>query len=195
MVASGLVLGLHRYSRAADTATRGRTGENGGSIPTGYAYGQHYTSGYGDAAAFCKWIDAQCRVGQPSVTQALDDILRAGTYAEPQTWIGLTGLDLDALWNGYSGGQAPAPATQGITVHEQADFGGRAVKLAPGSYLLIDLRARGIPNDWISSVTVPPGYTLKAYTDDGFGGTETIYTSSSSFVGSMNDLFSSIIVQ
>jgi len=102
---------------------------NGWSIPSGYAYGQHYSNGYGDAAAFFKWIDAERRAGQSSVTQALDDVLRAGTYAEPQTWIALTGLDLDALWAGYSGGQAPAPATQGITVYEHADFGGRAVKL------------------------------------------------------------------
>lgn len=168
---------------------------NGWSIPTAYAYGQHYTYGYGDAAAFFKWIDAHYRVGQPSVTQALDDILRAGTYVEPQTWVSLTGLDLESLWLGYSGGLAPTPATSGITVHEHADFGGRAVRLDVGSYQLIDLKARGVPNDWISSVTVPAGYTLKAYSDDFFGGTETVYTSSSSFVGSLNDSFSSIIVQ
>lgn len=168
---------------------------NGWSIPSAYAYGLHYTNGYGDAASFFKWIDAHKRVGQPSVTQALDDVLRAGAYAEPQTWVALTGQDLDALWVGYSGGQAPPPATQGITVYEHSDFGGRAVKLDVGSYHLIDLKARGIPNDWISSVAVPAGFTLKAYADDGFGGTETIYSASSSFVGDLNDTFSSLIVQ
>jgi hypothetical protein len=168
---------------------------NGWSIPSAYAYGQHYTFGYGDAAAFFKWIDAHHRVGQAPVAEALDDILRAGTYVEPQTWVSLTGLDLEALWVGYSGGQAPAPATQGITVYEHADFGGRAVQLDIGRYELIDLRARGIPNDWISSVAVPAGYTVEAYTDDGFSGTQAVYTSSSSFVGSFNDLFTSIIVR
>jgi hypothetical protein len=168
---------------------------NGWSIPTAYAYGQHYTNGYGDAAAFFKWVDAQHRSGQSPVAEALDDILRAGTYAEPATWVSLTGSTLDSLWVGYSGGQAPAPATQGITVHEHSDFGGRGVKLDVGSYRLIDLQARGIPNDWISSVTVPAGYTLKAYAADHFGGLETVYTSSSSFVGSLNDTFSSIVVQ
>jgi len=168
---------------------------NGWSIPSAYAYGQHYSTGYGDAAAFFKWIDAQYRSGQAPVTQALDDILRAGTYAEPQTWLSLTGSDLDALWVAYSGGLAPAPATQGITVYEHADFGGRAVRLDVGQYQLIDLKARGIQNDWISSVAVPAGYTLEAYTDDGFSGTQAVYTSSSSFVGSFNDLFTSIIVR
>jgi hypothetical protein len=169
--------------------------ENGWSIPTSYVYGQHYANGYGDAAAFFKWTDAQFRAGQSSVTQALDDILRAGTYSDSQTWIGLTGLSLEPLWNAYSGGQAPVPATQGITVYEHADFGGRAIKLDVGNYRVIDLNARGIPNDWISSLEVPAGFTVKAYTDDAFGGTETVYTASSSFVGSMNDLFSSIVVQ
>lgn len=168
---------------------------NGWSIPSAYAYGQHYTNGYGDAAAFFKWVDAHYRSGQSPVAEALDDILRAGSYAEPATWVNLTGTDLDALWVGYSGGQAPAPATQGITVYEHSDFGGRGVKLDVGSYHLVDLRARGIPNDWISSVTVPAGYTLKAYAADHFGGLETVYTSSSSFVGGLNDTFSSIIVQ
>ena len=168
---------------------------NGWSIPTGWAYGQHYTYGYGDAAAFFKWIDANYRAGQAPIAEALDDILRAGTYVEPQTWVSLTGLELDALWMAYSDGQAPAPATQGITVYEHSDFGGRAVRLDVGQYQLIDLRARGIPNDWISSVAVPAGYTVEAYTADGFGGDQAVYTTSSSFVGSFNDLFSSIIVR
>jgi Peptidase of plants and bacteria len=167
---------------------------NGWSIPTAYVYGQHYLNGYGDAAVFFKWVDANYRSGLPSITQALDDVLRAGTYAEPQTWLSLTGQNLDTLWVGYTGGQA-APATQGVTVYEHSDFGGRAVKLDVGSYYQLDLQARAIPSDWISSVTVPPGYTLKAYPNSDFTGTETVYTSSSSFVGELNDTFSSLIVQ
>lgn len=169
--------------------------ENGWSIPTGYVYGHHYASGYGEAAAFFKWVDAQYRVGQPSVTQALDDILRAGTYSEAQTWPGLTGSSLPQLWIAYSGGLAPAPATQGITVYEDDNFDGRAIKLDRGSYPLLELRARGIPNDWISSINVPAGYTVRAFTDDGFQGSELFYSTSSSSVGSQNDEFSSLIVQ
>ncbi len=169
---------------------------NGWSIPTAYSYGQHFINGYGDAAAFFKWVDAQYRGGQSPVAEALDDILRAGTYAEPQTWVSLTGHDVEALWFAYSGGQAPVQPAQGITVHEHDNFGGRSVRLGPGSYQQIDLQARGIANNWISSVTVPAGYTLKAYDNSDFTGTETVYTSSSSFVGSnLNDTFSSLVVQ
>lgn len=56
--------------------------------------------------------------------------------------------------------------------------------------------ARAIRSDWISSVTVPPGYTLRAYANGDFSGTETVYTSSTSYVGDdLNDTFGSLIVQ
>lgn len=167
---------------------------NDWSIPTGYEFGHHYTAGYGEAAAFFKWIDAQYRVGQPSVTQALDDILRLGTYSETQTWIDLTGFSLLQLWDTYSDGQSPAPATQGITVYEDPNFGGRSVMLDHGSYSLVQLRARGIQNDWISSISVPSGYTVRAFTDDGFQGSELVYTTSASSLGDQEDQFSSIII-
>ena len=173
----------------------GSNPDNAWSIPSAYAYGQHYVNGYGDAAAFFKWIDAHYRAGQPSVTQALDDILRAGSYSEAQTWPSLTGHGLEELWFGYSDGQAPAAATQGITAYQDSNFAGRGVILNRGSYRLLDLQARGIPNDWISSFAVPAGFTLKAYTDDNFSGTEVLYSSSSSFVGEFNDKFSSLVVQ
>jgi len=169
--------------------------QNGWSIPSAYVYGQHYLNGYGDAAVFFKWIDANYRAGQPSVTQALDDILRAGTYSEATTWNSLTGLSLQALYNGFSGGLAPTPATQGVTVYEHAGFDGRGVKLDRGSYRLVDLNARAIGNDWISSVAVPAGYTLLAYDDDNFEGTPTVYTADETFVGDKNDKFSSLVVQ
>jgi hypothetical protein len=168
--------------------------QNDWSIPTGYEYGHHYTAGYGESAAFFKWIDAHYRVGQSSVTQALDDILRAGTYSEAQTLSSLTGSSLLQLWNAYSGGQAPAPATQGITVYQDPSFGGLAVKLDHGTYPLLELRARGIQNDWISSLSLPAGYTVRAFTDDGFQGTEVVYTASASSLGTQNDQFSSLIV-
>jgi hypothetical protein len=173
----------------------GTNPDNAWSIPSAYAYGQHYVNGYGDAAAFFKWIDAHYRVGQLPVAQALDDVLRAGSYSEAQTWPALTGRSLEALWLEYSGGQAPPAATQGITAYQDSDFGGRAVRLDRGNYRLIDLQARGVPNDWISSFTVPAGYTVRAYTDDQFTGTEVVYSSSTSFVGTFNDQFSSLIVQ
>ncbi|WP_437941640.1 basic secretory protein-like protein [Sorangium sp. So ce341] len=171
-----------------------RNGEAGWSIPSGWTYGSHYLFGYGDAAAFFKWMDATYRVGLPPVVDALDDILRAGAYSS-QTWVDLTGYDLETLWQQYSNYNAPPPATSGITVYENAGFGGRAVMLDRGEYDLIDMRARAIANDWISSIQVPPGYTVTAYYDAGYTGTAVQYTSDTPTLGAMNDQISSIVVE
>ncbi|XXX81476.1 basic secretory protein-like protein [Sorangium sp. So ce134] len=171
-----------------------RNDEAGWSIPSGWTYGSHYLFGYGEAAAFFKWIDATYRVGLPPVVDALDDIMRAGTYSI-QTWVDLTGYDVETLWQQYSNYNAPPPATSGITVYEDSGFGGRSVKLDRGVYDLIDLRARAIANDWISSIQVPPGYTVTVYYDAGFSGTSVQYTSDASTLGATNDQISSIVVQ
>ncbi|XYI00753.1 basic secretory protein-like protein [Sorangium sp. So ce1128] len=168
--------------------------EAGWSIPSGWTYGSHYLFGYGDAAAFFKWMDATYRVGLPPVVDALDDIFRDGAYSSA-TWVDLTGYDLNTLWQQYSNYNAPPPATSGITVYENAGFGGRAVVLDRGEYDLLDMRARAIANDWISSIQVPPGYTVTAYYDAGYTGTSVQYTSDTPTLGAMNDQISSIVVE
>ncbi|WP_437672113.1 basic secretory protein-like protein [Sorangium sp. So ce131] len=166
----------------------------GWSIPSGWTYGAHYLFGYGDAAAFFKWIDATYRVGQAPVVDALDDILRAGTYSS-QTWVNLTGFTVEALWRQYSNNQAPLPATSGITVYENAGFGGRAVVLDRGTYNVSDLGARAVGNDWISSIQVPAGYTVTVYPHSPFSGTPTVFTANAASLGALDDQISSIVVQ
>ncbi|WP_437551953.1 basic secretory protein-like protein [Sorangium sp. So ce367] len=168
--------------------------EAGWSIPSGWTYGSHYLFGYGDAAAFFKWMDATHRVGLPPVVDALDDILRQGAYSS-ETWVDLTGYDLETLWQQYSNYNAPPPATSGITVYEHDGFGGRAVVLDRGQYDVLDMRARAIANDWISSIQVPPGYTVTAYYDAGYTGTSVQYTSDAPTLGAMNDKISAIVVE
>ncbi len=167
----------------------------GWSIPSGYSYGQHYVQGYGTAAAFFQWVDANYRQGQTPVVDALDDIGRQNQYSE-QTWVTLTGHDVDWLWRAYSGNTAPLPFTSGIKVFEHDNFGGRGVFLERGSYTVDDLGAYGIGNDWISSLQVPAGYTVTVYWDSPFTGDSLVYTSDVSFVGeTWNDKISSIVVQ
>ncbi|MGK4007165.1 basic secretory protein-like protein [Sorangium sp. So ce1036] len=166
----------------------------GWSIPSGWTYGAHYLFGYGDAAAFFKWIDATYRASQTPVADELDDILRAGTYSS-QTWVDLTGYDVETLWQQYSNNQAPLPATSGIAVYENPGFGGRAVVLDRGQYDASDLGARAIGNDWISSIQVPPGYTVTVYYDSPFSGTSIQYTADAATLGAMNDQISSIVVE
>ncbi|XXY44929.1 hypothetical protein WME91_33515 [Sorangium sp. So ce269] len=110
------------------------------------------------------------------MVDALDDIFRDGDYSSA-TWVDLTGHDLETLWQQYSNYNAPPPATSGITVYEHAGFGGRAVVPDRGEYDLVDLRARAVANDWISSIQVPPGCTVTAYYDAGYTGTSVQYTS------------------
>jgi hypothetical protein len=167
--------------------------ENGWSIPTGYGYGQHYRNGYGDAAAFFKWIDAHYRQGQLPVADALDDIMRQGRYSE-QAFIDLTGHDVDDLWLEYSAGAAPEPAASGVIVFEHSGFGGADFTLAPGNYDSTDLRARGM-NDRISSLVVPSGFSVTVYTDD-FSGPSAVYSADQSYVGdALNDRISSIVIE
>ncbi len=168
----------------------------GWALPTGYSEGQHYLNKYGEAAAFFQWIDANYRQDQTPVVDELDDVLRAGSYSDDQTWQAMTGLTLAELWAGYSGRQPPPPATQGVEVCQDHYFGGSCVLLDRGEYPLNDLLWRAIANDSISSVRVPAGYTLRAFTDDWFGGVEVVYTTDQVYVGdALNDEFSSLIVE
>ncbi len=168
--------------------------ENGWSIPSAYAYGQHYLNGYGDAAAFFKWIDAHYRQNKTPVVDVLDDVMRAGQYSA-QVWVTLTGRNLDQLWQQYSNYTAPQSASSGVTVYRDSDFSGGSFTLARGSYNPQDLSARGM-NDSISSLRVPAGYTVTVY-DDTFSGASAVYTAGNvSYVGNaLNDKISSIVIQ
>jgi hypothetical protein len=62
--------------------------------------------------------------------------------------------------------------TGGVTFYQNTNYGGTASQVLPvGNYTLSQLAARGVPNDWASSVKVPAGRTLIMYSNDNFGGT------------------------
>ena len=166
--------------------------DHGWALPVGWVYGPYYTDGYRETAAFMKWIDATYREGRAPVADALDDLLREGRYSS-ETFVELTGLDLDALWYEYSDERAPRPARSGVTLFEDIDYAGRAFTLAPGSYDTIDLQARGLSGS-ISSLRVPRGRTVRAFVDAGFSGEGAVFTSDTAFVEDLNDLISSLIV-
>jgi MAC/Perforin domain len=56
------------------------------------------------------------------------------------------------------------------TVYADGNYGGGAVGLSVGTYELRDLQARGIYNDWISSVKTNPGFRVKFHDNDHFTG-------------------------
>lgn len=100
------------------------------------------------------------------------------------------GLQYDTASSVYTVG---ASNLEGVTFYEHAEYGGEAVTLDVGSYILTQLNAAGIPNDWMSSLKVPSGYVVDVYQNDAFLGTKWTFTSDTSYVGSScNDQMSSV---
>lgn len=135
----------------------------------------------------------------PNTAYAANDTVtyNGSTYTCLQAHTSLVGWEpsnVPALWQkGGGGGTTPPPATNGVTFYADINYGGKAVTLGVGNYTLSQLNARGIPNDWMSSLKVPSGWTVEVYENDNFGGTKWTYTSSSSWVGNtVNDKMSSV---
>ncbi|WP_205589890.1 glycoside hydrolase family 71/99-like protein [Mucilaginibacter celer] len=88
----------------------------------------------------------------------------------------------------------------GVIFYESNNYaGGMGQPLQVGNYTLSQLAAKGVPNDWASSVKVPPGRTVILYSDDNFSGTSWTITSDKSSLSSLspsaNDIISSVKVQ
>ncbi|MBC8059166.1 MAG: peptidase inhibitor family I36 protein, partial [Clostridiaceae bacterium] len=74
-----------------------------------------------------------------------------------------------------------------------ANYGGTSVALQPGSYTMAQMNAAGIPNDWMSSLKVPKGWTVEVYQHHDFTGTKWTYTSDSPLISSdANNQMSSV---
>lgn len=87
--------------------------------------------------------------------------------------------------------------TTGVFFYQDANYlGSSSQVLAKGNYTLSQLQAKGVSNDWASSLRVPPGWTVTLYQHDNFTGTSWSVTSDSSYVGAAaNDQMSSCRIQ
>ncbi|MEW9697563.1 glycoside hydrolase family 76 protein [Paenibacillus sp. SI8] len=84
-------------------------------------------------------------------------------------------------------------AAASATFYQDADYAGSAVSLPKGNYTLAQLNAAGIPNDWMTSLKVPSGWTVDVYQHDDFAGTIWTFTANNPNVGSaVNDQMSSV---
>ena len=88
----------------------------------------------------------------------------------------------------------------GVVFFEHINFGGAASQaLPPGSHTLSALQARGLPNDWASSVRIPSGRSVTMFQHDNFQGTQWTFTSDQSDFTTVqpnaNDQVSSVIVR
>jgi hypothetical protein len=81
-------------------------------------------------------------------------------------------------------------------VYRDFNYQGAWSSLPAGSYTLAQLAARGVASDDITSITVPPGWTVTMYDNDGFSGASLVRTSNDAFLsnGAWNDRVSSLVV-
>ncbi len=80
------------------------------------------------------------------------------------------------------------------TFYQHGSYGGYGVSLVQGSYSMSDLGARGIINDDISSIKVPPGVRVTIYQHDGYAGWGASYTRDMSWLEQYNDQLSSVVI-
>jgi hypothetical protein len=90
--------------------------------------------------------------------------------------------------------------TSGVTFYQDYNYGGTASQVLPvGTYTTAQLAARGMPNDWASSVRVSSGRTVIMYANDNFTGQSWTRTADTPNFGSLspnaNDMVSSVKVQ
>ncbi len=119
--------------------------------------------------------------------------LRSGNTMTYNHTYNKNGLQYDSATASYTVGSS---SPTGVTFYQDANYGGTAVTLGPGSYTLTQLNAAGIPNDWMSSLKVPGGYGVDVYQNDNFTGTQWSFAADTSYVGAAcNDQMSSVIVR
>ncbi len=88
----------------------------------------------------------------------------------------------------------PTPPPASPTFYQDINYGGTARTLAAGNYTTAQLAAAGIPDNWVSSIKVPAGYTVEIYDNDNFGGTKWTFTADNPdfVVAGLNDRMSSV---
>ncbi|SET63224.1 family 43 glycosylhydrolase [Stigmatella erecta] len=108
------------------------------------------------------------------------------TYASGA--VGLRAHDSAAAFDNVNATQAP-----GAIFYADGGYGGLGVSLNPGSYTMAQLNAAGIPNDWMSSLRVPAGWTVQVYEHNDFTGTVWTFTADTALVpADANDKMTSV---
>ena len=87
-----------------------------------------------------------------------------------------------------------ATSTTGVVFYQDVDYGGLTSGIkGPGDYAVLPA---DIPNDWMSSLKLPSGWSVAAYADGNFAGPVCRFTADTSWVGATcNDVMSSFQVR
>jgi hypothetical protein len=85
-------------------------------------------------------------------------------------------------------------AVKGVTVYANRDYDGNSVTLAKGKYGYHEIADQLKINDTISSIKIPPGYTVTVW-EHNFSGKTTTFKADTPYVADQyDDMISSIIV-
>jgi hypothetical protein len=157
------------------------------------AYAKGYRIQVSDDASH--WTDAYSTTTGQGGTETVN-VNKAARYVRmqgvtPATTYGYSLYEFEVDGTPVTAGGGSSPAFYG-----DANYSGPSATLGTGSYDLPQLQAAGIANDSISSLRVPAGYTVTAYADGGFTGTQWTFTSDNpNLTGTgNNDLISSLRV-
>jgi uncharacterized protein YbdZ (MbtH family) len=162
---------------------------SGGWTLPNYSSSQMYTDSYRVTARFFLWMEI--KYGS-SILENLNISGRNNNYTS-NLWVTWTGKTIDQLWSDYAANPALTVGYSGVTFYQDANFSGAAVQLGTGNYTMNQLTAIGIPNDWVSSLKIPNGWTVEVYQNDNFSGTQWTFTADTANVGSAcNDQMTSV---
>jgi hypothetical protein len=109
----------------------------------------------------------------------------------------LTSFDCSSAVVALQAVTADNTATSGVTFFADVNYGGAAgMPMIKGNYTLSQLLAKGVQNDWASSMRIPTGWTVIVYQNDNFSGTSWTFSGDTSWIGSAaNDQMSSCKIQ
>jgi len=125
-----------------------------------------------------------------------------GTHVSSDYYLRLT-CDGGKMIKGLIPYQATHPTPfviSGVTFYQDTQYGGGAGQsLAKGNYTMSQLAAKGVPNDWASSLRLPFGWKVIMYSGDNFTGASwTVTSDTPNFPGlnpNANDMMSSCKIQ
>lgn len=79
-----------------------------------------------------------------------------------------------------------------VTVFVDKNFNGAGHPVGAGRY---DLNTHAVGEDTISSIQIPPGWSVTVYSDLGLQGASATFTTDTGDLGGFNDTISSLIVE
>lgn len=163
--------------------------DDGGGVKAPTEYNVQYWDG-------SSWIDAPGQVKNSAIPRGRDlNIVRFAFVVTDRVRVIFThalgstsGVTEFEVWTNT---QSP---DNGVVFFQDAEYGGNASGIKGiGDYPVLP---NDIPNDWMSSLKIPAGWTVEAYADGNFGGEVCTFTSSTTYVGSgCNDVISSFKIR